>query len=593
MTKAFAENTDNKILHRLFRKGEISYTISDFSKAIGPMIDLMFIGKFIGTDGVTVMGYVAPLIMLFELLGTAISSGARNKVSALIGAGELEEANRAFSASVIMGAGLSVFSALLVFIFCKYVSWILGARDPAIHQMTMQYIYGYLIGFPFFTMTRVLTPYLQMDGQYHRVTSVSILTTIIDVAADAFVIFVVGRFMFGIGLATSLGFIIPFFVSAAFFLGRKSRSAFRFTLKGFSLKRCGEILRLGAPSGIVKGSNSLGGVLINNMLTAMNTPYLVAAYGVFAQITVFFRSSWYAPADTLHAFAGVLIGEEDKNALKDTQKMSLRHALIYTGIVTVLLFAAADLLAFVFLKSDDPGGLRLTAECIRVSCFSIPFHAIVYNFNNYLMAAKKLRFCSLFSFLMECGVLVPVTFLLLRIFGYHGAWVSKIANMLILSLIAVVYISLQKGQKFTDKMLLLPEGFGIPRENEIAVIAGTTKDIEDLSKIAVAFALEHGAERKRALTYGLITEELSVLLQEHGFSDGRPHNINARLVAKGGDLIVRIRDDCKPFNITEYYELIKDDQDKEKEISLAIIMKMAKDVKYTAAFGANNLIVRI
>ena len=35
MTKAFAENTDNKILHRLFRKGEISYTISDFSKAIG------------------------------------------------------------------------------------------------------------------------------------------------------------------------------------------------------------------------------------------------------------------------------------------------------------------------------------------------------------------------------------------------------------------------------------------------------------------------------------------------------------------------------------------------------------------------------
>ena len=89
MTKAFAENTDNKILHRLFRKGEISYTISDFSKAIGPMIDLMFIGKFIGTVGVTVMGYVAPLIMLFELLGTAISSGARNKVSALIGANNL------------------------------------------------------------------------------------------------------------------------------------------------------------------------------------------------------------------------------------------------------------------------------------------------------------------------------------------------------------------------------------------------------------------------------------------------------------------------------------------------------------------------
>ena len=58
-------------------------------------------------------------------------------------------------------------------------------------------------------------------------------------------------------------------------------------------------------------------------------------------------------------------------------------------------------------------------------------------------------------------------------------------------------------------------------------------------------------------------------------------------------LIVRLRDDCRPFNVTEYYELMKNDPDKEKEISLAIIMNTAKDVKYTTAFGANNLIVRI
>ena len=109
------------------------------------MIGTMFIGKYIGTDGLTVMGYVAPLIMLFELIGTAVSSGSRNKVSSLIGAGELEEADRAFSASVITGACLSLFSAFLVFVFCSFVSLTLGARDPLIHEATMQYIYGYLI----------------------------------------------------------------------------------------------------------------------------------------------------------------------------------------------------------------------------------------------------------------------------------------------------------------------------------------------------------------------------------------------------------------------------------------------------------------
>ena len=97
MKMVSSENADNRILHKLFRKAEVSYTVSDVSKAMGPMIDLLFIGQFIGPDGVSVIGYVAPLIMLFELIGTAISSGARNRASTLIGAGELEDANRVFS----------------------------------------------------------------------------------------------------------------------------------------------------------------------------------------------------------------------------------------------------------------------------------------------------------------------------------------------------------------------------------------------------------------------------------------------------------------------------------------------------------------
>ena len=65
------------------------------------------------------------------------------------------------------------------------------------------------------------------------------------------------------------------------------------------------------------------------------------------------------------------------------------------------------------------------------------------------------------------------------------------------------------------------------------------------------------------------------------------------MVSKDDDLIIRMRDDCKPLNLNDYYQLIKDSNDKENEISLAIIFKMAKQVKYTSTFGANNLIIRV
>lgn len=586
---------ENKIVRRLFLKSEVSWGISDLSKAIGPMIDLVFISNFIGVNGVTVLGFITPLTMFFEVIGSAVANGARIMVSSMIGAGKLGDANRVFSDSLIMSGGLSLLLALLSLIFCPGLTMILGANEAEIVKMTQQYVYGYVIGFPFYTLTRVITPYLQIEGQYKRVNLTSILTTAIDIAGDAFVIFGMHGGMFEIGLATSVGYIIPFFVSATYFINKKKSSVFQLRFKGFSPKLCLEMFRLGAPMGITKGSKALGGLLLNNMLTAFSMPYLVAAHGVFSQITVFLRAAWYAPADTLMAFTGVFIGEEDRDSIKLTQKISLIHSLIMTSIVTVLLYAYCNPLASVFLRSDNPQALILARECIRVACLSLPLHAFVYNFDNYLMGIKKLIHANIYSFLIECGNLVPITLLSLRIIGYEGAWISKISNMAGLTLIALIYILANKeGDTFSDKMLLLPRSFGTTPENEISITATTVKDIEYLSYIAIAFANEHAASKKRARNYGLIVEELSIYFAEHGFKDGAQHYINARLVAKDDDLIIRMRDDCKLLNLKEYYQLIKEDQSKMEEgINLAIILKMAKDVKYTSTFGANTLIIKL
>ena len=595
MEMMYGGKAENKIIRRLFYKSELSWGVSDFSKAIGPMIDLVFVSSFIGVDGVTVLGFMSPLIMFFELIGSAVANGARNKVSSMIGAGKLDDANRVFSDSLILSGGLSVLMALLALIFCSGLTFLLGAREPAIAEMTKQYIIGYLLGFPFYTLTRVITPFLQMEGQYTRVNTSSVLTTVIDIAADAAVVFVLHGGMLEIGLATSLGYIVPFFVCAAYYMGKKSPSVFRLQFKGFSPKLCAEMLRLGAPMGVTKGSKAIGGLVINNLLTSFNMPYLVAAHGVFSQITVFVRAAWYAPADTLMAFAGVFVGEEDKDAIQLVQKLSLVHALVMTSVITAILFVFSDPLAAFFLKSDNPEALVLAQQCIRVSCLSLPFHTIVYNFNNYLMGIKRLRFANIYSFLIECGNLIPVTLLMLRVIGYEGAWISKVVNMLGLSLIAVFYIWRNKeATKFSDKMLLMPHGFGTTADNEISVVATSTQEIEDLSKVAIAFAMEHGADKKRAMSYGLVTEELSVFLAEHGFKDGKEHHINMRLVAKDGELIIRMRDDCKPLTLKDYYLMIHESQDKQDEkINLAIIFKMAKDIQYTATFGANNIIIKI
>ena len=161
------------------------------------------------------------------------------------------------------------------------------------------------------------------------------------------------------------------------------------------------------------------------------------------------------------AFAGVFVGEEDRDSIKLVQRISLIHSLIMTTFITVLLFLFGNFVIGIFLHSNNREAVELAIQCVQISCLSLPFHTIVYNFNNYLMGIKRMRFSVIYSFLIECGNLIPITFLMLRITGYEGAWTSKIINMAVLSLIAIIYIMTNKeADSFSDKMVLMPRSFG-------------------------------------------------------------------------------------------------------------------------------------
>lgn len=323
-------------------------------------------------------------------------------------------------------------------------------------------------------------------------------------------------------------------------------------------------------------------------------PYLVAALSVFNQVTNFLRVAWLAPADSLLAFVGVFVGEEDRSSIRYILRIALIHGLIMTGVITALLFFFNEPIASVFLKTSEPEAFRMASECIKISCLSLPFNVIIYIFIDHLIGVKKIREANIFSFLSKI-IIVPITFIMINLVGYTGAWEAKIVNAAVLALIVLIRMLINKeGKTFSDKMLLLPMSFGVSPEDEISIETTTTKEIMHLSQIAIMFAVEHGVDEERARMYGLVTEELSIFMSEHGFKDDKKHSINARLVAKDDDLIIRMRDDCKLLNLKTYYQMVEEKNDPlHKDFGLSIVFKASKEVQYTSTFGANNLIIRM
>ena len=68
--------------------------------------------------------------------------------------------------------------------------------------------------------------------------------------------------------------------------------------------------------------------------------------------------------------------------------------------------------------------------------------------------------------------------------------------------------------------------------------------------------------------------------------------MDVRVVSKKDGIMLRIKDDCKPFDPGELQE-IADPPDPTKNIGIRMVFKIARDVQYQNILGLNVLTIRI
>ena len=595
LKRAAGDKDSGGAIHRMFSTAMGVFILTSLVSVIGPTIDGIVVGSCYKLDEVAAIGLTSFLLVgIRTLAASIIGTGSNVVVSGLIGAGDKEGANRAFSLSLVLGLIVSSLMAFACIFFSGQIAVMLGARGSLAHLMkpTSDYLIGYCIGLPFYTLHIILLPYLKMDGDYSFVTFSTFAMTIVDILADLYVVRFTSGGLFMIGLATTVGHVIAFLITASHFFLKKT--IFRFSLKKLQMKQGTEMISSGLTTGITKLSTTVCGVLINNMLVAYTAGEVIAAFGVGNQVLKFCFCFWVGAASTLMSFTSMLVGEEDREALGSVQRIALKYSLRITCLAAILIFAFSRPIAVLFVKNGDASVISMAAESIRYFALSMPFNVAVYCFQFYLIGVRRRSAANIYSFVLEFGIPVPLTLLLLSVMGYRGVWVAKPIAGVICVLIACGYIRRQKGGTYKEKMLMLPEGFGSETGRELTFSIDSMTEVMGISRIAVAFSVENGIDLRRAQLLSLAVEEMAGNIVQHGFGDGKPHRINIRMLAKGDGLILRIRDDCRRFDPTDRYRTeLQFDQNPENGPAIKMMIRLAKEIKYTGLFGVNNLIIRV
>ena len=119
--QTFTHNVlDTSQIGRLLMKLTLPMFFGMSVQSIYNIVDTIFIGHYVGRDGIAGLSIVFPIQMLAMGVGTMVSVGGASLISRLIGGGEQRRAERALGNSICFAV---IFSLLLMLVILPSVSF--------------------------------------------------------------------------------------------------------------------------------------------------------------------------------------------------------------------------------------------------------------------------------------------------------------------------------------------------------------------------------------------------------------------------------------------------------------------------------------
>lgn len=590
-------SNNGKIISKLFRGTVASIILATVAAMIGIVIDGVITSRFLGDDGMASYTLVMPVVNLATAFSGILATGAQVICAQHLGAGHKRRARKAFSACMIITVVLSVVLMLIIVFFREPICVMLGAKTDVLLRGSSDYLLGVMFALPSVLFLFEFNALMRLDGDANRVVVAVVVMTVLDVIGDLLNVLVFHGGMLGMGLATSISYGIGLGIMFLHFT--KKDIIFRLYLKRMAWRDFKEIFVTGSSSGVGSASAMLRVGVINRILVGVTSAALastvLAAFGVVNTVINLISSIMVGIGMTCSTITGLMIGEKDRTAMVALIKVTVRTALMMGAVLAVVLFAGADLIAGIFQGDASGDMVPIAARGLRFYAVAIILYGVNNAFVNYTQGLRRMAISNIFCFLQNfVFVIVPALALSGILKNPDAVWISlivaEVLSMLSIYCLAAYY---KKGLPHSyDDFLFVKDSFGIDPENMFEFSIGSAEEVIPASEAVRDFCSEKGATEKQATLLSLFVEELCTNVIEHGFTDGKKHSLDIRVMNTDEGWVLRYRDNCKMFDPTEWLKL-HDDDDPQKNIGIRMISGMAKDIKYLSTMDLNNLTIHL
>ena len=585
-----SEHKSTGMIGKVFRNMFLVQMMTMLTGIVGNVVDGMVTGKFLGENAMAAFGFTNTVTLTVAIVGSILSTGSSVLAGNSLGRGELDQARKRFS--VCFTAALLAAAVLCILIFSLAVPFakLLGAQGELV-QLAAAYIRGYAIAAPGVLLVAFLMPVMQMDGEMNRLMIAVIVMTVGDIAADLLNVLVFHGGMFGMALATA----VSYYAALCLILPNLFKPDGIFThpklmLEGGTIL---EMIKNGLPTAVSQLGRLLLSFILNRYLMYMYGGAIVAAHAVIISAGSLCLVPGSALGSTTQVISGVLCGDEDRGGIQRLLKAAMRYNLIVNGMCMVIFMLLAGPIVSMFYNGEASADITVTGYRFYTMCMI--FYGTNLIMRSYCQGSKQTTKATAITVCDGFAAPLAMAVLLSQLAGIPGLWLCFALGECVVTIVTLaLFRSRSRGQTGFAAFIPFTPAFGenILSSYECVIDKNDEQEAVRMSKETTDFCTQNGANRRTAFLVGLASEEAVGNVIEHGFADGKAHSIEFRVLRKPDCWIVRIRDDCRLFDVKKYMEQYSSD-DPSKNIGLKMIMGIAEEVTYFKALNLNNLTLKL
>ena len=561
-------------------------------ESVNAIIDGVVAARFIEPATVGVIGLYYTVLRILEAVGGLLLSGTAVLSGRYLGAGKLDRTRGVCSLSLTGAFLVGSLLTAISFAAPHGVARLLGA-DAGLSSALAAYVKGYAVGILPQLLGQQFALCLQLERQDRRGRLGILVMILCNAALD--LLFVISWKMgtFGLALATSVSNWAYFIVVAGYYLTKKAQ--LKPDLKLIDWKELPQIMKIGLPAALLVGCLAARSLVLNRLLLTYSGEDGLSALSAFNMVCSLILAVAIGTGATVRMLSSVFVGEENRESLKSLMRIVFTRVMTLILALTAAVVLLAPVLAGIFFSDHTGTVFRLTRQLIVIyGCF-IPLMLACIVYSSYAQAAGHRLYVNVISASDGFfGVVIPAVLLAPKL-GALGIWLAFAVSLMITAAITLAYILIRsKGwPRSADEWLLLSPEFG--RNEHLVMMLYNMEEVMQTSGRVEEFCSEHGVPVRIGMHAGLCLEEMGGNIVQHGFrADRRSHAIEFRVMLQENSVVLRIKDDCIPFNPKEWLEITRPDSDDPlANIGIRIALGLAEEVEYQNLLGLNVLTVRL